>query len=166
MTESIAKVAKSEQTFGINLLTFNSAKAYDQVLSDFEKQLGKLDQNKAVAPGVDLEESVHGMEGQSGLMIVVGFDMDPVLPSLIASGTRARQYLVGNPLIASKMAQHSTLAALYAPPRVLIYTGDGKSWISYDQPSTCFGRLGSSDILEIAKDLDRKFEQLARTALT
>jgi uncharacterized protein (DUF302 family) len=63
------------------------------------------------------------------------------------------------------MAQHNTLAALYAPPRVLVYTGEGKTWISYDQPSTCFGRLGSNAILETAKDLDQKFETLVRAAL-
>ena len=165
MTEAVTKIAKSEHTFGINLLTFSSAKVYDQVLSDFEKQLGKLDQDKALSSGSDLIKSVQNMEGKTGLMIIGVLNMDALLPALISSGTRARQYLVGNPLIASKMAQHNTLAALYAPPRVLVYTGEGKTWISYDQPSTCFARLGSNAILETAKDLDQKFETLVRTAL-
>jgi uncharacterized protein (DUF302 family) len=164
--EADTKLTKSEQTFGITLLTFSSSKAYDQVLSDFEKLLGKLDQDKAISSGSDLVKSVQGMEGKTGLMIIGVLNMDALLPALISSGTRARQYFVGNPLIASKMAQHNTLAALYAPPRVLIYTGVGKTWISYDQPSTCFGRLASDAILETAKDLDSKFENLVRTALT
>ncbi|HKM76732.1 MAG TPA: DUF302 domain-containing protein, partial [Candidatus Bathyarchaeia archaeon] len=112
----------------------------------------------------DFPEYVKRMEGTSGLMILAMLEMG-LLPALVSSSTRARQYLVGNPLIASKMALHDTLAALYAPIRVLIYTREGKTCISYDQPSTTFGRLGSNDILQTSKDLDQKFETLARKSL-
>src|SRR5215471_1169180 len=74
-------------------------------------------------------------------------EMERLLPALVASSTRARQYSIGNPLIANKIAASDTLGALYAPARVLIYTREGKTWISYDRPSTVFGRLGSNEVL-------------------
>jgi len=158
-------VTKSAQQFTANLLTFSSAKKFEQVIADFEKQLGNLDQEKATASS-DMEKTVSAMEGATGLMIVAVLAMDQLLPSLKSSTTRAIQYLVGNPLIASEMTQHHTLASLYAPPRVLIYTEEGKTLISYEQPSSLFGRLESAAVLETAKSLDHKFEMLAEKALS
>jgi uncharacterized protein (DUF302 family) len=165
MAEALSTVSKTEQTFAVNLLTFSSPKAFDAVVKDFEKQLGRLDEHKALSSSSGLTKSVQEMEGATGLMIINVLKMDQLLPSLVSSGTRALQYHVGNPLIASKMGRHNTLAALYAPPRVLIYTHEGKTCISYDQPSTSFGRLSSNAILETAKELDQKFESLVRIAL-
>ena len=154
----------TKQVYPVNLLTFNSSKPFDEVISDFEKQLGRFDQNQALSSPTGFQDYVKRVEGPTGLMILAMLEMS-VLPALVSSSTRARQYLVGNPLIASKMALHDTLAALYAPIRVLIYTREGKTCISYDQPSTTFGRLGSNDILQTAKDLDQKFETLTRKSL-
>ena len=164
MIKATSNVSRMEEEYPINLLTFDSSKPFDEVISEFEKQLGKFDQNQALSSPADFPEYVKRMEGTSGLMILAMLEMG-VLPALVSSSTRARQYLVGNPLIASKMALHDTLAALYAPIRVLIYTRERKTCISYDQPSATFGRLGSNDILQTSKDLDQKFETLARKSL-
>jgi len=162
-SNSSSKISRKEQIYSIKLLTFNSNKPYDEVVSDFEKQLGRFDQNQALK-SPSFSDYVRQTEGPSGLMILAILEMG-VLPALVSSSTHARQYLVGNPLIASKMAADDTVAALYAPIRVLIYTRDGKTCISYDQPSTTFGKLGSNDILQTAKNLDQKFETLARNSL-
>jgi len=157
------KVRFAEQSFPISLLTFSSDKPFDQVLSDFEKQLGRFDESQA-SKAADFASYVRRMEGSSGLMILGTFDMSN-LPALAASSTRARQYLVGNPLIASELASHNTLTALYAPIRVLIFTHEGRTCISYDQPSTTFGRFRSNNILRTAQDDDEKYETLARNSL-
>jgi uncharacterized protein (DUF302 family) len=164
MSKSTTSVSKVEQTHQIALITFSSAKEFDSVVLDFEKQLGRFDEARAKSSD-DLHSAVKQMAGPSGLMILTVLDMDKTLPALRSSPTRARQYLVGNPLIASKMAQHHVLAAFYAPPRVLVYTAQGKTCISYDKPSTAFGTLSLPQIVEVAADLDSKFEQLATTAL-
>ncbi len=165
MIQSASDISTTINTYPINLLTFNSSKTFDEVVSDFEKQLGRLNQEEALSAPVNFTESVKQMEGSSGLMVIAVLEMDRLVPALTASSTRARQYLVGNPLVASQMAKIDTLAALYAPPRVLIYTRDEKTWIAYDQPSTTFGRLASAEILQTGKELDRKFENLVRQAL-
>jgi len=164
MIKETPNVSWTEQAYPVNLLTFNSSKPFDEVISDFEKQLGRFDQNQALSSPAGFQDYVKRIEGSSGLMIMAILEMS-VLPALVSSSTRARQYLVGNPLIASKMASHDTLAALYAPIRALIYTRQGKTCISYDQPSATFGKLASDDILQTAKDLDQKFETLARKSL-
>jgi uncharacterized protein (DUF302 family) len=166
MNKQTSSVSKTEQKYSISLLTYSSSKPFDVVVSDFEKQLGRFDEARALSSGAGLTAAVDNMKGSSGLMILAVLPMDRTLPALISSSIRAVQYLVGNPLIASSMAEHNTLAALYAPPRVLIYTEDGKTCISYDQPSDIFGRLASTHIDETARDLNEKFERLVKTALS
>ena len=164
MINSASSISVNEQVHPITLVSFSSRKPFDEVIADFEKQLGRLDEEQAFA-SPDLPGAIRKMEGTSGLMIIRVLDMDHLVPALTVSSTRARQYLVGNPLIASKMAAFDSLAALYAPPRVLIYTRDAATQISYDKPSSIFGRLSHDEILQTAKDLDQKFELIARQAL-
>lgn len=161
---SISAVEVVEEAYPITLVSFSSRKPFDEVIQAFEKQLGRLNEEQALS-SQDLRRAIQTMEGSSGLMIIRVLDMDRLLPAFSDSSTRARQYLVGNPLIASKMAAFDPLAALFAPPRVLIYTREAATWISYDKPSSAFGRLGRDEILQTARDLDQKFESLARRAL-
>ncbi len=163
MSNKIENISKTEETNEIKLCSYSSDKAFNKVVTDFEKQLGRFDET-AILLSSNLPKMVKSMEGVSGLMIISTLEMGKLLPALVSSSIEAKQYLVGNPSIASTMAQYNTLAALFAPPRVLIYTKDGKTCISYDLPSTSFGKL-SSAIDPIAKDLDQKFEKLAKTAL-
>jgi len=164
MINSASSVSAQEQAYPVTLVSFGSQKRFDQVIQDFEKQLGRLNEEQAIS-SPDLQGTIQSMEGSSGLMIIRVLEMDRLLPALAGSPTRARQYLIGNPLIASKMAAFDPLAALYAPPRVLIYTRDAATWISYDKPSSVFGRLGHEEILQTAMDLDQKFELIARHSL-
>lgn len=165
MTE-LLNVLKAEKIASINLLTFYSEKSFERVIDDFEKQLGRFDRERATIAKTDLSSILEQMVGTSGLMILGVLDMGQLLPSLIESKTRARQYQVGNPLIASNLARENILAALYAPPRVLIYTQENQTWIAYDQPSTAFGRFPNFEVRAISADLDRKFEALVRQSLT
>jgi uncharacterized protein (DUF302 family) len=164
MINSPSSISAEEQPYPVTLLSFSSPKPFDQVIADFEAQLGWLNEQQAFSSR-DLARAIQSMEGSSGLMIIRVFDMDRLLPTFARSSTRARQYLVGNPLIASKMAAFDPLAALYAPPRVLVYTRDSTTRICYDKPSSVFGQLGHDEILQTAKDLDQKFEMIARRAL-
>ncbi|MBI2809386.1 MAG: hypothetical protein HYX67_00950 [Candidatus Melainabacteria bacterium] len=99
-------------------------------------------------------------------MIIAVLEMDRLLPEFASFGVRSRQYLVGNPLIADQMAKFDTLATLLAPPRVLLFTRNEETCIAYEQPSSTFARLESEQIMLTARDLDKKFERLAREALS
>lgn len=162
------EMQNESSTASIELVTCSSPKAFDDVIADFEAQLGKFDQAQALdaESDADLSRMLGEMQGESGLMVVAVLEMDQILPRLRASSERARQYLVGNPLIADKMASVNTLAALFAPPRVLIYSHDERTYISYQRPSTTFGRLKSDVIMVTALDLDDKFAAIVQKALS
>lgn len=164
MSDSTTTIKRYERTSETKLLEFSAKKPYDDVIRDFERQLGRLDQDVALRSD-DLKTAVEGMAGELGLMVIHSLEMGALLPSLTSSNTKARQYLVGNPLIASQMAQFDPRAALFAPPRVLIHSSNDETHISYEIPSTTFGRLFHPAIDETALQLDEKFETLAQRAL-
>ena len=89
MIKETPNVSWTEQAYPVNLLTFNSSKPFDEVISDFEKQLGRFDQNQALSSPAGFQDYVKRIEGSSGLMIMAILEMS-VLPALVSSSTRAR----------------------------------------------------------------------------
>jgi uncharacterized protein (DUF302 family) len=152
-------------------LNFKSSKSFTQVTSAIEKQLGKFDPEigaSFAAPSPDpaaIEAKIHAMEGSSGLMIFAVRDHGQLLELKGRRGL-ARQYVIGNPLVALEMTQHDLLAGEYAPVRLYVYVGeDHLTHIDYDLPSSIFGRFKSKQIDEVAKGLDAKLERLVENAL-
>jgi uncharacterized protein (DUF302 family) len=163
-----SRKTSASPTTHVNIRT---PKSFDAVTSAFEKQLGKYD-GAAVAqaiaaklPPEEIESKIHAMEGSSGFMLFTVRDHGQLL-SLKGKHAFARQYEVGNPMIALQMTQEDLLAAEYAPLRVLVYVGDDHmTHIDYDLPSTVFGRLHSVAVDKVAKSLDEKLGALVANAL-
>ena len=164
------EIFSTEEISSTILLTFASEKPFNSVVADLEAQLGRLDQESSAQQSPEnLPEAIKQMEGSSGLMIVAMLEMDKMLPSLIANERRARQYLIGNPLVASAFCSAEVTAALYAPPRVLVFSTASGTAIAYDKPSSVFEKfpsIANGDGAKLAKSLDEKFERLARNALS
>jgi len=152
-------------------VNIRTQKSFDAVTSAIEKQLGHYD-GAAIAqaiaaklPAEQIESKIHAMEGSSGFMLFTVRDHGQLL-SLKGKQAFARQYEIGNPLIALEMTQEDLRAAEYAPLRVLIYVGDDhRTHIDYDLPSTVFGRLHSAGVDKVAKGLDEKLDALIANAL-
>ena len=152
-------------------VNIGTQKSFDAVTSAIEKQLGHYD-GAAVAsaiaaklPAEEIESKIHAMEGSSGFMLFTVRDHGQLL-SLKGKQAFARQYEIGNPLIAMQMTEEDLRAAEYAPLRVLIYVGDDhRTHIDYDLPSTVFGRLHSTGVDKVAKSLDDKLGALIANAL-
>jgi uncharacterized protein (DUF302 family) len=105
------------------------------------------------------------MAGPSGFMLFATHNHGALL-RLAGQKRKATQYVVGNPLFALQMTQHDIRASLYAPLRVLIYEdGEGKTCVEYDRPSSLFGQFGNAAIAPVASMLDRKLEDLVKTAI-
>ena len=146
-------------------------KPFDVVTAAVEKQLGNYDA-AAVAAAMkenlgpsNIEAKIHAMEGTSGFMLFAVRDHGQLL-SLKGKTTLARQYEIGNPLIALQMTQEDVRAGEYAPLRVYIYEGaDHRTHIDYDLPSSVFGRFRSAGVDEVARDLDKKLDALFGNAL-
>ncbi|MFY9690559.1 MAG: DUF302 domain-containing protein [Candidatus Acidiferrales bacterium] len=152
-------------------LNFKSSKSFAEVTSAIEKQLGKFDPGisasfAAASPNpAEIETKIHAMEGSSGLMIFAVRDHGQLL-ALKGRHALARQYVIGNPLVALEMTEHNLVAGEYAPVRLYVYVADDKlTHIDYDLPSSIFGRFKSAQIDEVAKGLDQKLEKLVENAL-
>ncbi len=155
--------------FVVDHIRLTTVKPFDQVRTDFERQLGRFDADAytSLVAGENAETArtkIEAMAGPSGLMVFAIYDHGALLR--VAGLTRkAVQYVVGNPLDAMQMTQHAIGASLYAPLRVLLYENDeGKACVEYDRPSSLFGQFGDDRIAEVASSLDKKLEDLAATA--
>jgi uncharacterized protein (DUF302 family) len=150
---------------------YRSAKSFEAVTSAIEKQLGKfnpeIEKSFSAVPfnPADIESKIHAMEGSSGLMIFAVRDHGQLL-ALKGRQVLARQYEIGNPLVALEMTQVDLVAGEYAPLRMYVYVGEDKlTHVDYDLPSSVFGRFNSRQVDEVAKSLDQKLEKLVTTAL-
>jgi uncharacterized protein (DUF302 family) len=111
------------------------------------------------------EKRIRAAEGAERLMIFSVFDHGAAL-NMVSARTKAKQYLIGNPLTAIEMTRYDIRAALYAPLRVLVYEpAAGQTIVEYDQPSTLFGQFDRSDVTQVALTLDAGLERtLAQAA--
>jgi uncharacterized protein (DUF302 family) len=164
---SVPKTSVSPTTH----VAVSTAKPFDAVTAAIEKQLGKFDPERMAAAfktGMDashIEALIHAMEGSSGFMVFAVRDHGQLL-SLAGKRGSARQYEVGNPLIALQMTQVDVRAGEYAPLRMYVYAGeDHLTHIDYDLPSSVFGRFHSAGVEQVAKGLDEKLEALIANAL-
>ena len=83
------------------------------------------------------------------------------LLNIFGSPQKAKQYVIGNPLIAATMTRHDIRAGLYAPLRILVYGVDDQSTrIEFEQPSSLFGQFDNPDITKVARSLDTKLADL------
>jgi uncharacterized protein (DUF302 family) len=154
----------------VDHVRLTTAKPFEAVRTDFERQLGRVDADayKASLARGDVEATratIEAMAGPSGFMLFATHDHGSLL-SMVGPRRKALQYILGNPLFAIQMTRHAIAASLYAPLRVLLYENEeGASCIEYDRPSSIFGQFGDDRIGQVAASLDRKLESLAATAI-
>ena len=149
---------------------------YAALVEAFEQELGRWNaataqgfvQRKAAWSEVEAEASRAGRV--RGLMIIESIDQGAVT-SLSGRAKHCRLYLVGNPVIASKILDVDPRGALYVPFRVCLYDDGGAAGagICYDRPSSLLAALGHAGLTEIGAQLDDKIDgvtrAVARTAL-
>jgi uncharacterized protein (DUF302 family) len=77
---------------------------------------------------------------------------------------RIIRFIMGNPLIMKEMAKHVPEAGSYAPVTVLVDERADDVHLSYDRMASFLAPYGNREALEVARDLDRKIEDLLREA--
>ena len=111
-----------------------------------------------------VEERLKASAGEEGLMLFNVQEHGRLL-NIVGSPRKAKQYVLGNPLIAVTMTRHDIRAALYAPLRVLVYeTDDHSTRVEFDQPSSLFGQFDNPDVTTVARSLDTKLANLFKKA--
>jgi len=139
---------------------------FDEYTARFESLLGKHDvtayQNLLKDPTAakEVERIINAQAGPSGFMIFAVLDHGSLL-AIKGNPKNAKQYVIGNPLLAARMTEYEIRAALYAPLRILVYEdSEHKTLIEYDLPSSLFRQFNNPEVDLVAKDLDLKLETL------
>jgi len=149
-----------------NLITHNSIpvkNTFEEFTTRLEALLGYFDHvimDKVKDEPAEARSEIEKMRGQTGMML---FSMEDHGVILLMEGEirKAKQYRIGNPLIAMTMTKLDVRAGLYVPLSVMIYEdNDGLVLIDYDLPSSLLGQFGNQEITKIGESLDQKLEEL------
>jgi len=135
---------------------------FDQFTQIFEQYLGRFDQTmiEELEPyPQSVEDRLNKAAGEEGLMLFNIQDHGKLL-SMLGNPAKAKQYVLGNPLIAATMTRRDIRAGLYAPLRIFVYESNKSTRIDYDLPSSLFGQFNNDDITTVAKSLDSKLTNL------
>lgn len=151
--------------------TLTSHKRFDEVVAALNAAIGHPDmaefwrsahQTQSVA---ELESAVRKVLGKAGLMLFVEFDHGAILRKETSRDTpRIIRFVIGNPLIMKEMAKHVPDAGSYAPVTVLVDERADGVHLSYDRMTSLLAPYKNHNALEVARDLDRKVEDILRAA--
>jgi uncharacterized protein (DUF302 family) len=140
---------------------------FEHFTRTFEQSLGRFDEDLLAELENDprsVEERLKERAGEEGLMLFNIQDHGKLL-NIFSTPKRAKQYVLGNPLIAAQMTRHDIRAGLYAPLRLFVYEADDRSTrIEYDQPSSLFGQFNNPEVTDVARSLDAKLTSLIKKA--
>jgi uncharacterized protein (DUF302 family) len=156
-----------ERTIEVRHVSMKINASFESFTRSLEQSLGRFD--PALCNGIEEDPSavrkrIEKAAGDEGLMLFNVRDHGRLL-TIVGSPRRARQYVVGNPLIAISMTLHDIRAGLYAPLRLYVYEeDDGSTMAEFDLPSTLFGQFGNPEVTSIGKSLDQKLLNLMKKA--
>jgi uncharacterized protein (DUF302 family) len=149
----------SEKVIKVKHVTVIVHSTYDQFTKQLEGLIGRYDVSVMVNIEKDpklVAKQLEAMEGEQGLMLF-GVQEHGKLLNIAGAPRKAKQYLIGNPIIASQMTRHDIRAGLYAPLRVLVFEDyDKQVHVEYDLPSTLFGQFGNPAVTKVGNALDAK----------
>lgn len=133
----------------------------------FEQSLGRFDDSLVHGLETDpraAEERLSKAAGEEGMMLF-NIREHGKLQNIYGKFKNAKQYVVGNPLIATTMTRHDIRAGLYAPLRLLVYEADDHlTYIEFDKPSSLFGQFDNPEVTAVARSLDEKLLNLIKKA--
>ena len=156
---------------GIERLTIITSKPFDEVVAGVNAGIGHPDMAEFVRSTheahsfAELKSAVEKGLSKAGLMLFMQLDQGVVLQKETGQDTpRIMRFLIGNPLIMKEMAKHVPDAGSYAPVTVLVDERADGVHLSYDRMASLLAPYENRDALEVARDLDRKIEDLLRQA--
>lgn len=156
-----------ERRIEVRHVTMEVGAGFDGFTRALERSLGRFDYafyNDLEADPRSVEARLEAAAGEQGLMLFSIQEHGRLL-NLVGAPRQAKQYLLGNPLIAVTMTSRDIRAALYAPLRILVYQGDDrKTRVEFDRPSSLFGQFGDPAVAAVARSLDEKLFNLIAAA--
>jgi uncharacterized protein (DUF302 family) len=159
------------KTIEIERFSLTTSKQLDEVIAGINAAIGHPDMaefgrsTREARSFAEMKSAVQKGLSTVGLMLFLQLDHGAVLRKETGRETpKMIRFVIGNPLIMKEMVQHVPDAGSYAPVTVLVDERDDGVHLSYDRMASFLAPYGNHDALEVARDLDKKIEDLLREA--
>jgi len=159
------------RTIEVERFSLISSKPFDQVVAVLYASIGHPDMAEfgrsthEARSFAELKTAVEKGLSKAGLMLFMQLDHGAVLRKETGRETpKMVRFVIGNPLIMKEMVKHVPDAGSYAPVTVLVDERADGVHLSYDRMASFLAPYGNRDALEVARNLDRKIEDLLRQA--
>ncbi len=151
--------------------SLTTSKRFDEVISSVNAAIGHPDMAEfgrsthEAHSFAELKSAVEKGLSKLGLMLFMQLDQGAILRKETGHETpKMIRFVIGNPLIMKEMAKHIPDAGSYAPVTVLVDERADGVHLSYDRMASFLAPYGNRDALEVARNLDKKIEDLLRQA--
>jgi uncharacterized protein (DUF302 family) len=159
------------KTIEIERFSLTTSKQLDEVIAGVNAAIGHPDMAEfgrsthEARSFAELKSAVEKGLSKIGLMLFMQLDHGAVLRKETGrEAPKMIRFILGNPLIMKEMVKHVPDAGSYAPVTVLVDERDDGVHLSYDRMTSFLAPYGNRDALEVARDLDKKIEDLLRLA--
>jgi uncharacterized protein (DUF302 family) len=159
------------RTIEVERFSLISSKPFDQVVAVLYASIGHPDMAEfgrsthEARSLAELKSAVEKGLSTVGLMLFMQLDHGAILRKETGRETpKMIRFVIGNPLIMKEMVKHVPDAGSYAPVTVLVDERADGVHLSYDRMASFLAPYGNRDALEVARNLDKKIEDLLRKA--
>ena len=155
----------------IERFSLTTSRQFDEVIAGVNAGIGHPDMAEfgrsthEARSFAELKSAVEKGLSKIGLMLFMQLDHGAVLRKETGrEAPKMIRFILGNPLIMKEMVKHVPDAGSYAPVTVLVDERADGVHLSYDRMASFLAPYGNRDALEVARDLDKKIEDLLREA--
>src|SRR6202049_980774 len=155
----------------VERFSLTTSRPFESVVCALKSSIGQLDlaafasASKSSGTFAELEDLINRNMGESGLMLFLEFDHGAVVRKETGlAKPKIMRLVIGNPLIMKEMAKHVPDAGSYAPVTVLVDERADGVHLSYDRMASVLAVYGNSETLAVARELDKKVEDILSDA--
>jgi uncharacterized protein (DUF302 family) len=155
-----------ERTIEVRHVSMEVNADFERFTQNLERSLSRFDPSLYKGLETDplsVQKRLEKAAGE-GLMLFNIREHGKLL-NIVGAPRKAKQYVLGNPLVAIRMTRHDIRAGLYAPLRILVYEADDRvTRVEFDLPSSLFGQFDNPEVTAVARSLDIKLASLIEKA--
>ncbi|MGA7449504.1 MAG: DUF302 domain-containing protein [Terriglobales bacterium] len=155
----------------IERFSLTSSKPFDEVIAGVNSGIGHPDMAEfgrstdEARSLTELKSAVEKGLSTIGLMLFMQLDHGAILRKETGrEAPKMIRFVIGNPLIMKEMVKHVPDAGSYAPVTLLVDERADGVHLSYDRMASFLAHYGNRDALDVARNLDKKIEDLLRQA--
>jgi uncharacterized protein (DUF302 family) len=167
----LAKRFEMTKTIEIERFSLTTSKQFGEVIAGVNAAISHPDMAEfgrsthEARSFVELKSAVEKGLSTVGLMLFMQLDHGAILRKETGRDSpKMIRLVIGNPLIMKEMVKHVPDAGSYGPVTVLVDERADGVHLSYDRMASFLASYGNRDASEVARNLDKKIEDLLRQA--